>query len=352
MVTWERIDENYERSGWDPSLLCSRDGGIFQSYVWGEFKRRLGWTPMRWLATDRDGSVVAMAQVLMKSLGGGIKIGWVPGGPALLFPKTECHNLISILGTFADRMRTTEKCVCLRFYSQIASNSHLADCCRGWYARPRSRLNAGYSILMDLSHPMDVLTKRMTQKHRYYVKKALAENIQWTVGRDACLIEELARLHDEMTRAKGLHGMTTGIPDLEMLCRVLGGHATILTGRVGGSSITACLVLTFGQKAFYMMAATGAKGRMIGASYAMVYQLFQYLQGQGIQEFDFGGLDPASPAMEGVGHFKRGFGGELVEYLGEWEWASAQWLRWGVNFAIQCRKAWRARPVLSWGTMG
>jgi len=67
----------------------------------------------------------------------------------------------------------------------------------------------------------------------------------------------------------------------------------------------------------------------------MIVQLVSVLQGCGITHFDFGGIDPVSPSAQGVNHFKRGFGGNIVEYLGEWEVASSELIRRGVNFGIK-----------------
>ena len=73
------------------------------------------------------------------------------------------------------------------------------------------------------------------------------------------------------------------------------------------------------------------------ASYGVFALLLQYLQNTGMTEFDLGGMDPNSPGARGVNQFKKGFGGELVQYVGEWEWATASWLRWAVNFGIWYR---------------
>ena len=40
---------------------------------------------------------------------------------------------------------------------------------------------------------------------------------------------------------------------------------------------------------------------------------------------------------KGVDHFKKGFGGSTVEYLGEWDWAPYEWLRRAANIAIARR---------------
>ncbi len=74
------------------------------------------------------------------------------------------------------------------------------------------------------------------------------------------------------------------------------------------------------------------------AAYAMVVKLLASLKEKGITQFDFGGIAPASLAASGVNHFKRGFGGELVEYLGEWEWVVSPSVRWGANYLIKRTK--------------
>ena len=73
----------------------------------------------------------------------------------------------------------------------------------------------------------------------------------------------------------------------------------------------------------------------------MVPKLFEILQQAGITRFDFGGVDPHAPSARGVDHFKRGFGGELMAHLGEWEWAANTSLRWAANILIgRKRAAW------------
>jgi len=244
-----------------------------------------------------------------------------------------------ILDKLLEQLSALGKRICVRFYSLLPHDCAMAYAFGQRCVRPIFLLNSGYSFCLDLHQPSDVLKKRMTSKHRYYVKKALAENVEWKVTTHSEGIRELSGLHAEMVRAKGLGSLGGSFGDVATLCRILGKQATIFTGSVNGAPVASCLVMTFGEKAFYALAATGKPGREISASYGMLYQLLEYLQGQGVTHFDFGGVNPKSPTAEGVNHFKRGFGGELVQYLGEWEWTNSEWLRWGLNLAIRYR--WR-----------
>src|SRR5215210_8977801 len=57
------------RAEWDGWLEGSPGGGhILQSYDWGEFKRRLGWRPIR-LVLERNGEVAGVGQFLAYDTG-------------------------------------------------------------------------------------------------------------------------------------------------------------------------------------------------------------------------------------------------------------------------------------------
>ena len=56
-------------AGWDDLLEGSPGGGhVLQSYEWGEFKKRLGWRPIR-LVLKREGEVAGVGQFLAYDTG-------------------------------------------------------------------------------------------------------------------------------------------------------------------------------------------------------------------------------------------------------------------------------------------
>lgn len=336
MVTWELL-QSLDPVEWDRLLSTSPDLNVFQSHGWGEFKRTCGWNPMRWIARDKDHVVVGMVQILIKIVFPGVLVGWAPGGPVCLLSKDARHVPDDFISALLEAIRTYYKRFSVRFDNYASSDSALADVFRQGLVRPFVKLNTGYSLHLNLQISLDELRARMTAKHRYYVKKSLHERLDWKAGTDDKSVQALLQLHNEMVQTKHLDSLKASSAELMNLCRILGARALIFTGYEKDDPVASCLVLLFGSKAFYWMAATGSRGRKISASYAMVYRLLEYLQAQGISQFDFGGIAPESPAAEGVNHFKRGFGGKLVEHLGEWEWASAWWLRWGMNFAVRVR---------------
>ena len=61
-------------------------------------------------------------------------------------------------------------------------------------------------------------------------------------------------------------------------------------------------------------------------------ELLKHCKSQGIEEIDLGGIDPQK--NPGVYNFKKGTGATPIEYLGEWEWATKNVLRWATNSLI------------------
>jgi lipid II:glycine glycyltransferase (peptidoglycan interpeptide bridge formation enzyme) len=159
----------------------------------------------------------------------------------------------------------------------------------------------------------------------------------WQSGNSDKFITDLSSLHDEMVRDKKLPALSMSQSELITMRNILGDSFLILTGYLNKQPATSCLVLGTGNNFFYMVAATGRIGRETSAAYAMIETLLSTLKKRNTKVFDFGGIDPVNPSASGVNHFKCGFGGEIVEHLGEWESAKSERLRLLINIAIRLR---------------
>lgn len=335
MVEWIQHTDKDHSGEWDRELLKSKDYNIFQSYNWGEFKRKSGWTPLRYAAIDKSGSHVAMAQILMKSPFPGIRFGWAPGGPVLVFPVRNIKDISNIIESLLLTIKKSTGISTVRFFSLMPTQAFFSYNLNRHLARPIFKINSGYTIAFDIPAENENLFPQMTSKHRYYLKKAIGENLDWKVGNRDKDISDFLKTHGDMVKEKTLQSLSKNSKDVEDMCALLREQALIINGYINGDVVTSCLILIFGQKAFYMSAATNRKGRETSAAYAMFNKMVVILREMGVSDFNFGGVDPENSSAEGVNHFKRGFGGNLVEYLGEWEWSSSEMMRFALNWAIR-----------------
>ncbi len=335
MVTWELYPETEGGQGWDSLLLQASDYTVFQSFGWGECKRMTGWHPMRYVARSKDDKVVGMVQLLVKLLPLGFGVAWAPGGPVQGFNSDGGALIGRDLSGLLVELQSNYPHVLVRFNSHIPNKTDLAyrfsQACR----RPYFKINSGFTIHMDVAASCDGLVSNLTSKHRYYIKRAEGAGLHWTSGVSDHDIAALVRVHKEMVKHKNLSLTAISEKEVVNFRKSLGEQGlTVLTGYAGAEPVTSCLTLNFGQKSIYMVAATNNRGRDLSAAYAMVTQLILLLQQKGIKHFDFGGIAPSSLSAAGVDHFKRGFGGVVVEYLGEWESAKTEWVKLAMNLAI------------------
>ena len=335
MVKWQRLDGDREPQEWAALVGEATDRTPFQSYAWGEYKRHDGWTPQRWIATDESGAVVCGLQALVKPCSFQRVLVWVPGGPLAGLPGFSAERLGSFVEGWLTAFTRRHRPVYVRFFSCLRSSQTASEAMRRLCRRPAAPINTGSTIHHDLSQPLDRVRAAMTSKHRYYVKRSEAAGLKWSWGSSTEFIHRLARLHEEMVQAKRLRGVGFSHAQLEALSGAFGQDCFVVVGSREGRPVTACLTLLTGPSAFYLVAATGAEGRTLSAAYAMVARLLELLQSRGIRHFDFGGIAQGTNEAAGVDHFKRGFGGQVVEHLGEWEWAPSSIVRWGVNVLIR-----------------
>lgn len=90
----------WSAADWDNLAARSRLGDAFQSFEWGEVKRGLGWTPLRY-SVELDGRWVAVVSIqerrLMRRLPGPLGrlcVHYSPRGPILLEPTPEAARAV------------------------------------------------------------------------------------------------------------------------------------------------------------------------------------------------------------------------------------------------------------------
>ena len=325
---WKQLSAENE-GDWDRLSGSARDSNPFQSEAWGRYKRWFGWEPQHWIASADGGRVLCAVQVLKKPLPlGGIAL-WAPGGPLIGFPDATLEDLERAIPEGIREVCRANRAGYARFYILQPAAPETRRILSSLCVVPARRLGSGATVRIDLTLPPEKLLGGMEKKHRYLVRRQEENTLRWGWGTSAALAADLGRLHLEMAAAKRVSA--AGGQELSGLIREFKNNSRILVGYAGGEPVTACLVLLHGDGAFYWRAAAGRRGREMSASYAMVWQLLNRLKEAGLQRFDFGGILPGMRRAAGINHFKQGFGGEIVEYLGEWEWAPASWIRWGVN---------------------
>jgi hypothetical protein len=306
---------------------------VYHTFAWGELKRHAGWIVVRLIGEAR-GEPLALAQILIRRLPLGVAVAWVPGGP-LGPPQAWSASLGTGLRTALD-----VNALYLRINSmQTEDEAASASLRRAGWRRPRHAMVSGQSVLLPLEDDHDAWLRSIDQKHRYYVRRSSAAGLSWAHGHEEHLRNDLAALLSALREEKRVPVETIPSAGLELLENATPGTVAIVVGYLDGAPVTGCLALVHRASAWYIAAATNGQGRQASAAYAMLAELRCVLRARGVRVLDFGGIDPASASARGVDHFKLGFGGDRVRYLGEWHWATSSLVRYAMDELIHRRPA-------------
>jgi lipid II:glycine glycyltransferase (peptidoglycan interpeptide bridge formation enzyme) len=83
---------------------------------------------------------------------------------------------------------------------------------------------------------------------------------------------------------------------------------------LGKNTVGGMLFLIHGRVASYHMGWADDEGRQLNAHNALLWQAMAYLQGQGIEVLDLGGVNTHD--LPGISRFKLGTGGRAITLAG------------------------------------
>jgi lipid II:glycine glycyltransferase (peptidoglycan interpeptide bridge formation enzyme) len=311
------LDSTYH-DAWNRFVAASPYGHILQSWEWGEVKGRTGWRPVR-LALVEDGEIWAAAQVLIRSLPYGVgRLAYVPKGPVLDYADGRVLDaMLEALRYLAAR----ERVISLKIEPEVIEPSPLAGKLIGDGLVPAPPVQMRSTIWVDLGAEEDEILARQKQKTRYNIRLAERKGVEVRSG----TVEDLRawyQMYDVTSRRD-----TFTIHGLDYYQTVLGtlqprGLADLLLAYHDGDLLAGIIVFAFGHEAQYMYGASSNEKRNLMAPYLVQWRGMQWARSQGARVYDLWGIPDRLEENEdlwGVYRHKRGYGGEIVRYIGAFD---------------------------------
>lgn len=235
-----------------------------------------------------------------------------------------------------------EKCVFVRMRPQLRGSAKNLAILEGLgLKRSPMHLAAEHTVMIDLAPTPEELLAGMRRQTRYEVRRAGKLGISVERRRDEAIFREFHEVQVETARRQGFVP-----PSLKVLLaekEAFGEEAEIYVARTGvnegGTGVNASeadvdrggtgvrakaeaiaygLILKSGKEGDYYEAASTALNRKLPGADAVLWQAMQDLRAEGYQRFNLWGIAPEGEPNHryaGVTTFKRGFGGEVVEYV-------------------------------------
>lgn len=348
-----------DRARWNDSLRALPYAHILQSWEWGEFKRvTTGWLPTR-LAFERDGQIVAMASVGVRSVGP-LKVMYVPKGPALAYDDPALLNAVL---DHLQAMARRGGAVWLKLDPDViagvgvpgepdaADDPTGGDVLqtlqgRGWRFSA-DQVQFRNTIALDLTRSEDELLAAMSQNTRRKVRTAEKKAVTVRPGTTA----DLPLLYDlyQTTGARD-HFLIRPREYYERAWRdfMEAGLAHALIAEFEGKAIAHVILLHYARTCWYFYGASANEERERMPNYLLQWEAMRWAKGQGYTVYDMWGAPDTfdeSDSMWGVFEFKRGFRGVVRRHIGAWDYAPYPPLYWGYTQAWPRLLKWLRRGV-------
>lgn len=310
--------EAQDHATWDAFNSASPYGHILQSWEWGAIKAETGWEARR-LALLDGSDMRGSAQILLRTLPYGVgKLAYVPKGPVLDYTDPAAlRAMLAALRTFADNQRV----ISLKIEPEVREPNPLVGMIlhEGLTLAPPVQMRS--TIWVDLNPSEEQILTRQKQKTRYNIRLAMKKGVEVSSGSEKD-IDIWYQMYQVTAQRDGfsIHGIDYYRLVLAMLSR--SGMATLLLAHHGGDLLAGIIVFVFGNKAQYMYGASSNEKRNLMAPYLLQWEGMRWAKDRGATIYDLWGIPDnleESEDLWGVYRHKRGYGGEIIRYVGAFD---------------------------------
>lgn len=319
---------------WNQALASQSYAHALQSWVWGDFKSRWGWTAKRLTLTIAEGSwePLAAAQVLKRRLPRlPYSILYIPKGPALDYNDQALRlHVLQELEKLAQR----EKAIMIKIdpevtrcwgveqerISPLGQNFTQELQTRGWLYSSE-QIQFPNTVVLDLTRSEDDLLASMKSKTRYNIRLA---------GRKGITIREGTK--DDLQAISSMYQETAARDNFAIRPREYyldawhsfyeAGMAMPLLAEYEGQPVAAVILIRFGERVTYMYGASTNRERKRMPNHLLQWESIRWAKAQGYKIYDFWGAPTQfeeSDPLWGVWRFKEGFRGDVVWHIGAWD---------------------------------
>ncbi|HEX7259644.1 MAG TPA: peptidoglycan bridge formation glycyltransferase FemA/FemB family protein [Candidatus Saccharimonadia bacterium] len=299
---------------WGAFLASHPESNFLQSWQWGEFHLALGKTVLR-RGFYKSGKLVGLMLSVVEPARRGRYVT-VPGGPII-----DWHDTAAVK-VFVAEIRVqakTEKCVFVRVRPQLITDDFSTTLFAelGFRGAP-THLHAELTQQLDITLPEEEILTKMRKGTKYEVKNSIKVGINVTSSAETKDMQAFYDLQIETAKRQGFVPFSYQFLEKQFQVFTAAKQALLYTAAYEGQVLAQAFIIFQGQEAVYHYGASTDAGRQYPGAYAIQWEAIKEAKRRGMSRYNFWGIAPPDQPnhrFAGITRFKRGFGGEAVEYL-------------------------------------
>ena len=317
---------------WNSALATLPARHVLQSWEWGQFKSRWGWTPRYFLYEENHDSRAA-ALVLKRTLSRtGLSILYVPKGPALDYADIALvDRVLQQLTEIARR----DRAIFIKIDPDLAAADQARLIDRGW--RPSTeQIQFRNTMLIDLTPGEDQLLAAMKPKTRYNIRLAQKKGVTVRTGS----LDDLELLYAMYAETSQRDQFL--IRPLDYYRDAWGSfiqskRAQPFIAEVESEAVAGLILFYFADRAWYMYGMSRNLHREHMPNHLLQWHAMQWAKAQGCTIYDLWGAPDElneNDSMWGVYKFKEGLGGQFTPHVGAYDFVVSRFWYWVYSVAM------------------
>ncbi len=339
MFTTRVIDEK-EKGRFDEFVAHHPRGHFLQLWEWGQVKEGMGWDKLP-MVLEQDGEIKGALLILKRKLPlPGLKksIFYAPRGPVVDIDSAELNRH---LFAGAEKAAREHGAIFLKIDPDIINDDkHYKNILKNCGFRENKTgvnfegVQPRFVFRLDITPSEIKLLEKMHSKWRYNIRLAGKKGVIVRTAQDKGELPAFYEILRETAQRDKF--LIRGYEYFEWIWdyMVENNFARIFIAEHEGEIISATLAMITDNKVWYLYGASSNNKRNFMPNYLIQWAMIQWAKDMGCSLYDFrgvsGDLDESNP-LYGLYRFKKGFGGELTEFMGEWDQIYSPFFYWFWN---------------------
>ena len=292
---------------------------ILQSWQWGDFRKKLGQTILRYGLYQGTALTEAFQLSLHPIPFTRYFVGYLPKGP---FPDEDLAKVLKEIGKKFNL-------AFIKLEPDIVQNDEGLTNVSSSFKRSPKPLFTKFNFIIDLTKSEEDLLKDMHPKTRYNINVAKKHHVRIEQGISDSDFETYLKLYFDTTKRQGYYGHSEKyhrefwrLFKAAKMARILIAYWKI-PPTFQKTPLAAWMLVGFKDTLYYPYGGSAIEHRHVMANNLLAWEAIRMGKKLGLKKFDmWGALGPEADERDpwfGFHNFKKGYGGKLVEYIGTYD---------------------------------
>lgn len=311
MITVKIIED---KQIWEDFISTRIEANFLQSWYWGEFQGHLGRKIHRTGFYKNDELIGVMLSIEETARRGKYLI--VPGGPIINWKN---KGLVDIAFSEMKQIAQKSNLSFVRIRPQLVEDVFSKNIFKKQGTRlSPMHLTADLTFQLHVTKPEDELMTNMRKATRYEIRKAEKLNIKVESSKDEKQIKKFYDLQLNTAKRQKFVPFSYKFFSEQFKIFFENDLALIFTATFENKILAQAFIIFYNKEAVYHYGVSTEDGRKYPGAYLLQWEAIKEAKKRGVMKYNFWGVAPIeskSHRFSGVSMFKRGFGGEDIQYL-------------------------------------